>query len=103
LGKVEITFFSRDASELVRATQIFLNFWIGASRARSATRGEWLDAVRVADELRHDDDAAEHEDAVRGCAGRGCRDRTKLASAQEPAKAAPKYFGADQYGGADER
>ena len=59
LGTTEITFFSRCARELVRRLKNFLNFLFRRLNAPSSlARGERFDAVSVADELRHDGDAA---------------------------------------------
>jgi hypothetical protein len=38
LGKIEITFFSRSASDLIRRAKVFLNFF------EIARRFAWLDA-----------------------------------------------------------
>jgi hypothetical protein len=55
---------------------------------RSVAGGERLDAMRGADELRHDSEAAEHKHHVE----HACADaaENKVAIAQAPAKAAPK-------------
>jgi len=45
--------------------------------------------VRVADELRHHDHAAEHEDAVEDALTHAAEIEQRGSSAQEPAKAAP--------------
>lgn len=68
---------------------------------RSGARGERLDAVCVADELRHDDGATEHEDAIENpLTGRAEIEQGRKSPGA--GKGGAEYFGADQDGGAED-
>jgi len=59
-----------------------------------------LDAVRVADELRHDDDAAVARRCRRGWRWPRLPRSNKVAERPGAGEGRAEYFGADQYGGA---
>src|SRR6185437_6169502 len=64
LGTREISNFAESCKRISSLHQkSFLTFYFDDG-ARSLARGERLDAMRIADELRHDDEPAENEESV---------------------------------------